>query len=71
MVAPSNNPVTNLQSPQLSAETKAKLENLSEEIDFWQQEIDKAKKVGIDVTALQKQLDQAKELRQLVLKHYQ
>lgn len=64
------NAVTNLQSPQLSPEMKQKLENLDKEIEFWEGEIDKAAKVGIDVTPLRKEIAQAKELRGLILKHY-
>lgn len=67
---PPKSPVLGLSTHQLTAEQVSQLKELGKEITFWQGEINRAKKIGLDMTTLQQQLDQAEQLRQAILNEY-
>jgi len=54
----------------LSDEQKAMLENLDKDFEFLENEINRAKQVGLDTTELEQQITFLKELRDKLLKHY-
>ena len=54
----------------LSDEQKAMLENLDKDFEFLENEINRAKQVGLDTSELEQQIMFLKELRDKLLKHY-
>lgn len=49
---------------------REQLSQLEHEIKFWQAEIAKAKKIGIDVRQLESQMKQVEQIRNLLLENY-
>ena len=54
----------------LSDEQKTMLENLDKDFEFLENEINRAKQVGLDTSELEQQVAFLKELRDKLLKHY-
>lgn len=63
-------PVNGHPAPKLTDQAKKQLEEINKEISFWRSELERAKKIGIDVSPLEQQLNQAAEIKDLLLKHY-
>lgn len=70
MTNQSTSPVHGNPVPRLTDQAKKQLEEINKEISFWRAELERAKKIGIDVSPLEQQLNQAAEIKDMLLKHY-
>lgn len=70
MTNQSTSPVHGNPAPRLTDQAKKQLEEINKEISFWRAELERAKKIGIDVSPLEQQLNQAAEIKDMLLKHY-